>query len=63
MNATQNQKVMRYAELAFKRTKLGQEEKLLSPDETAEAEGIARELGMTHEEILELAAKNLIRDE
>lgn len=55
-------KVLRYAQLILKRTCLEKRHmgSAMTHEETTEIETIPRELGKTHEEILELAAKNLI---
>jgi len=53
-------KILRYAQLTFKKEGLDREHIPLSPEETVEMETIKKELCMTHFEIIDRALKNLI---
>ncbi len=52
--------ILRYAQLTFKRESLVAQEKPFPNEDKDELEKILVELGMSHEEILDRAAKNLI---
>ena len=52
--------ILRYAQLTFKRESLKAQNKSLPEEELKELESIPAELSMSHEEILDRAAKNLI---
>lgn len=54
------QKILRYAQLTFKREMLSAQNQQLADEDEKERLAIPAELGLSHEEILDLAAKNLI---
>lgn len=54
--------IWRYTEIVFRREMLRNENKDLSDADKAEMDELRTRLGMTHQQILECSAKNLIDD-
>jgi hypothetical protein len=63
MDTNEVQKILRYAQLTLKRASLEQRQMRLPQDEAIELEEIPNQLGLTHEEIIDLASKNLMPED
>jgi hypothetical protein len=60
MNSNEVQKILRYAQLTLKRASLEQRHLQLPSEEAVELEEIPEQLGLTHEQIIDLASKNVM---
>jgi hypothetical protein len=58
----EKQKLLRYAELSFKRQQLSNSSEAIPEGIVKEIESIKNELGLSHEEIMACVEKNLIED-
>ena len=56
------QKIMRYAQLVFRRAGLEQRNMVLPTEEAVELETILFELNLTHEQVLEHASRSVISE-